>query len=98
MTKRQIPIRRADRNQPVIAAAARAVGATFQHLHTIGNGCPDAIVGYRGVNYLIEIKDHAKPRSQRKLTEDEIAWHSAWQGQVATIETTDDLYQLIGVI
>ena len=48
---------RVDANQPVIVAALRAIGATVQHLHAVGQGCPDILVGYDGVNFLMEIKD-----------------------------------------
>lgn len=38
-----------DRNQPAIVAALRGIGATVQPLHAVGQGCPDLLVGYRGV-------------------------------------------------
>lgn len=43
-----------DANQPEIVAALHAVGATVQHLHEVGHGCPDILVGFRGKNYLID--------------------------------------------
>jgi len=66
------------------------MGATVQLLHTVGHGCPDAVVGYGGVNYLIEIKDGNKSPHQRKLTPDEQAWHDDWCGQVAVVTCTWD--------
>ena len=43
-----------DANQPEIVAALRAAGATVQHLHEVGQGCPDILAGFRGRNYLID--------------------------------------------
>lgn len=45
-----------DANQPEIVKALRRCGAHVVDLHAIGGGCPDLLVGFRGVNYLIEIK------------------------------------------
>jgi hypothetical protein len=48
--------RRVDSTQVGIVLALRKTGASVQHLHTIGKGCPDLLVGYRGRNILIEVK------------------------------------------
>ncbi len=69
-----------DANQPAIIAALRAVGCSVQPLHTVGQGCPDLLVGKAGRTFVMEIKDGAKPPSERKLTPDQIAWHGAWRG------------------
>ena len=81
---------RVDRNQQEIVQHLRKLGATVQPLHTVGQGCPDLIVGYGGLNYLIEIKDGEKPPSARKLTPDEQAWHDDWCGQVCVVTCTWD--------
>lgn len=80
---------RTDSNQVAIVSALRKLGATVLHLHTIGKGCPDIIVGHQGINVLMEIKDSAKPPSARKLTADEQKFHDAWRGQVAIVESVD---------
>jgi hypothetical protein len=90
--------KKADRNQPEIVKALRGIGATIQHLHTVGQGCPDIAVGFRGVTYLIEIKDGEQPPSKRKLTPDEQKWHEAWRGHVGIAETVDDALRLIGAL
>lgn len=78
-----------DANQTDIVAALRKIGATVQPLHGVGSGCPDLLVGYRGVNYAIELKDGAKPPSARKLTPDQVEWHIAWRGQVAVADSIE---------
>ena len=87
---------RTDANQGDIVDGLRAVGATVQPLHTVGCGCPDLLVGYRGHNYLIEVKDGAKPPSARELTPDQQEWMSTWRGQKAVAESLDDALWAIG--
>ena len=84
-----------DANQAEIVAALRAVGATVQPLHSVGKGCPDLLVGYRGRNLLIEVKDGAKPPSARKLTPDQIEWHATWRGSVAQAKSIEEALALI---
>lgn len=69
-----------DANQTEIVKALRSIGASVQSLATIGDGCPDLLVGYRGNTFLIEAKDGKKPPSARRLTEDQLKWHGAWRG------------------
>ena len=91
-------IRRADQNQSQIVAALRSAGATVQPLHTVGRGCPDLLVGFRGLNFVLEIKNPSVRPSDRRLTPDELAWHESWRGQKAVIETADEALQAIGAI
>lgn len=86
-----------DRNQSEIVAALRDVGATVQPLHSVGAGCPDLLVGYRGRNFLIEVKDWQAPTSDRKLNDRQVEWHGGWKGQVAKVETVGAALAVIGV-
>lgn len=82
---------RTDQNQSEIVQALRAIrGVRVQSLAGVGQGCPDLLVGYRGRNYLLEVKDGQKVKSQRLLTRDEIEWHVSWTGQVRVVETVDE--------
>lgn len=89
---------RVDDNHPQIVDALRGIGATVQSLATVGKGCPDLLVGYRGINLLLEIKDGSKPPSARRLTPDEEAWHATWRGPVAVVESVDEALRAIGAI
>lgn len=86
--------RRADANQPEIVKAFRSLGYTVQHTHTIGEGFVDIVVGKRGRNFLVEIKDGSKPPSQRRLTPDEDRFHATWKGQVGIASSTGDVARL----
>lgn len=85
-----------DANQAEIVATLRMVGATVQPLHAVGGGVPDLLVGFRGRNYLIEVKDGRKPPSERKLTPDQVKWHAEWLGQVSVAEWPEDALRIIG--
>jgi len=86
-----------DTNQAEIVAALRLVGCSVQHLHTVGKGCPDILVGYRGVNYALEVKDGSLPPSARKLTGPEADWHYTWRGQVAIVNNVREALAVVGV-
>jgi hypothetical protein len=90
-----MPAKRIDANQPTIVRALREIGASVQSLADLGKGVPDIAVGYRGKNYLFEIKDWKQPPSKRRLTPDEKKWHQVWQGQVHVIETFDEALKII---
>jgi hypothetical protein len=79
-----------DGNQPAIVRDLRQCGASVVHMHTLGKGAPDIGVGWFGRNFLFEIKDPSKPKSDRQLTQDEAVFHSAWRGQVHVIETSKE--------
>lgn len=90
--------RRVDDNQAAVVAALRQVGASVQILSAVGQGCPDILAGYRGVNVLLEIKDGSKPPSARVLTPDEHDWQIAWRGQVTTVKNADEALAAIGAM
>lgn len=86
---------KADDNQREIVKALRSAGATVQLLHSVGGGCPDALVGHRGRNFVVELKDGSKPPSARKLTPDQLEWHASWRGQVAIVTTVEEALDLL---
>ena len=89
---------RVDANQSEIVEALRQIGATVQTLHQVGRGCPDLLVGFRGVNILLEVKDGSKPPSARKLTPDEYSWHKDWRGQVAVVKSIEDAIDVLNEV
>jgi len=86
---------RTDANQSQIVSQLRQIGATVQSLASIGNGCPDIMVGRQGRNILMELKDGEKVKSQKRLTPEEDIWHQGWKGQVAIVESFDDALKLV---
>lgn len=91
-------VRKADSNQKELVSQMRKIpGLTVAHIHTVGQGVPDLICGFRQRNYLFELKDPKKPPSAKKLTEDEKLWHEQWTGSVHVVETLDDVLKIIGL-
>lgn len=74
-----------DANQAAVVALLRAHGCSVQSLASVGGGVPDLLVGFRGVNVVIEVKDGEKAASARALTREQVAWHRGWAGQAAVV-------------
>jgi hypothetical protein len=91
-------IRRVDANQQAIVEEFRGYGATVFIVSMLGNGFPDIVVGYRGKNYLFELKDGDKPPSQQKLTAPEKAFFQKWGGQVSVIKSLEEVRQFMEVL
>ena len=86
-----------DANEKAIVAALLKAGATVERLHV---PC-DLLVGYRGVNYLIECKLPKGPRggtSHSKLTGDQGKFIARWRGQFAVARCPEDALRIIGAI
>lgn len=84
-----------DANQTEIVAALRAIGCSVLSLAPLGNGAPDLLIGIFGRNYLLEVKDGAKPPSRRALTPLEKEFHNTWKGQVAIVETAEQAIEIV---
>lgn len=80
---------RADRNQPEIVAALRAIGASVVCCHTVGQGMPDLVVALGKRTVLLEIKDPNQMPSKRRLTPDQEKFHAAWCGEIYVVETIE---------
>ena len=88
---------RVDANQAEIVDTLRKMGCSVQHLHAVGGGVPDLLIGYRGVNVLLELKDGKKPPSKQKSTDAQVIWHDAWRGQVAVVTSVKEALEAVGV-
>ena len=88
--------KRVDDNQTQVVKALRAEGWTVTHLHAVGKGCPDLLVGVTRFNvkynFLLEVKDGNK---SWKLTPDQVIWHYNWKGQVAVVTSPEQAVELI---
>ena len=84
-----------DANQSEIVDAVRRMGCTVQLLHSVGQGCPDLLVGVSGINLLWEIKDGSRPPSERRLTTDQLIWHDEWRGQVQVVDSVEHAIRVV---
>jgi hypothetical protein len=85
--------RRTDNNQPAIIQALRDIGCSVQDLSQLGRGCPDILIGFHMMNFLLEIKN-CEDRAPR-LTECEQRWIKSWAGQVAVVTNVADAIAII---
>jgi hypothetical protein len=87
--------KRADANQAALVKFIRVLGASFQHTFQIP-GALDGIIGYRGVDVRVEIKDPDQPPSRRALTDAEKKTIDEWRGRKPVIiETEADVVALL---
>lgn len=93
-----------DINQPEIVQALRQVGATVKSVAQLKN-CFDILVGYRGEDYKMEIKnpEHMTKAQQAdpalSLTPGEREFKESWRGSTYHIVTTkEQALEIIGAI
>jgi hypothetical protein len=82
--------KRVDANQLEIVAALRQFGASVQILSSVGHGCPDLLVAFRGKNYVMEVK-----MPGGKLTKDEYEWHHEWHGDHYVVHSVEEAIAVI---
>lgn len=83
---------RVDANHAVIVGALRACGAKVHSLAAVGGGVPDLLVWHPATKALrlFEVKDGAKVKSARALTEEQVKWHAEWHGApIVIVETVE---------
>lgn len=88
-----------DDNQPAIVSALQAAGCSTQSLAAVGLGVPDLLVGFAGVNILLEIKNRegldGEVARGKILTPDQKKFHGFWKGQIAIVYTPQDALQAV---
>lgn len=87
-----------DANQKELVGVARLFGFSVQSLAMVGDGCPDLLLGFRGQNYLVEIKDGSKPRSRQKLTKPEAKFFKFWRGNKYIVRNAEEMSELCSLI
>lgn len=77
-----------DANQKQVVEMLRAHGVSVDYWGE--KGAPDLVCGYRGVTFLVEVKDGKKVPSARKLRDSQIIWQQKWRGSpVWVVESAD---------
>lgn len=90
-----------DDNQHEIIATLRQVGAEVLDLSRVGKGCPDLLVGFRGQNFLLEVK-RPKAKGQRAGTTTTaqdaffLRWHG--RGQYAIVRSPNEALHAVGAV
>ena len=87
--------KRVDENQSQIFHTFIALGASVCNLSTVGRGCPDALIGYKGKTVLVEIKRDSKA----SYTEPQIKFMQNWRGgTISRIDSVDAAIRLIKML
>ena len=86
---------RSDHNQAAIFRALRDMGASVTSLHRVGQGCPDALIGFRDINWVFEIKNI---HGRNILTPAQIEWLGNWNGQADVVRSIDDCLKVMGMV
>jgi len=77
----------------------RQIGATVNRINE--EDLPDLLVGFRGKNFLIEIKAPSGPRggvSGRTLKPGQLKWAMEWRGQIDMARDLDEALRIIGAV
>lgn len=82
-----------DVNQPEIVKAFRSLGWSVLIISQLKN-CADIIVSKNGRTIVVEVKDGNQPPSKQKLTEGEVKFMNAWQGEYMIINSVDAVIAL----
>ena len=83
---------RTDANHAEIVRALRRCGCSVLSLASVGNGCPDLLVGLGGRNVLLEVKT-----GKRELDGEQVAFHAAWNGPIRTVRTAEEAIAALGL-
>ncbi len=94
---------RQDANHGAVRDALRAVGCSVLDLSGVGDGCPDLLVGIRGVTglpsvlVLMEVKDGDKVPSKQKLTKAQNQFFMEWGEDfpLYTVNSVDAALQVV---
>ena len=85
-----------DANQNEVVKKIRSIpNVSVAITSALGNGFPDLVIGYKGLNYLIELKDGNKTPSQRKLTPDEEKFREQWNGNYHVCNSYQEIIKVI---
>ncbi len=82
-----------DPNHRTIRDGLKAIGASVD-----SRGPLDLLVGFRGVNYLLEVKAPGSNVGRRKLRPSQAKFLKGWQGQADVVRTLDDALEAIGAV
>ena len=83
---------RADTNQFEIIGYIQTIPGVSYKITSQTDNFVDLVVGWRGVNYLWEIKT-----LKGKLSKSQKQFHQSWSGTITVIRTIDDVNRALGI-
>jgi hypothetical protein len=86
---------RKDGNHARLRKAWRGMGGSWLNIAAESGGEPDALIGWRNADRLIEVKDPEASMSDQQPRPDQVIWHRSWKGRpVAIVKTFGDMFRL----
>src|SRR5688572_20597267 len=85
---------RVDGNHGAIMKAFRKLGFAVADTSKLGAGFPDLAISRNSHTVLAEVKDGAKVKSARKLTEPEKEFRAGWKGVYLIVESLADVERI----
>jgi hypothetical protein len=86
---------RKDANHPTLREGWRRLGGSWLDLVPETGGEPDALIGWRGQDRLIEIKNPLARKSKQRPRANQREWHRSWRGRpVAVVTCLGDMVRL----
>lgn len=93
---------RRDANHAAIARAYLRVGATVVDLAAQGSGVPDFLVGWRGADRLVEVKNPDRKGGKNNAADTlgkQAEFRASWRGApVVVVETVEQALRAIGAL
>ena len=80
---------RVDANQADIVKALRKINGV-----TVELGMDDLLIGYKGVNYWIELKEVGK---EKQIKPHQAMLAETWEGQYLITSSLDEILELMGI-
>lgn len=84
---------RRDANHKAIVDALIGAGCSVLDLAAVGGGAPDLLVGFRGRNKLVEVKNPANKRRSGSTNPTtglkQAKFRAAWKGETATVDSVE---------
>jgi len=81
-----------DGNQKEIERVLRQLNIPYKDTSKVGGGFSDMVVGYKGINYLLELKV-----GKNKLQQNQIDFHDIWKGKIDVVRNIDEVLELLGI-
>jgi len=83
-----------DKNQAQIIQYLKDIGASVLVTSGLGDGAPDIAVGFRGRNYLFEIKN--PENKYYGVSKKQARWHDEWNGHVSVVWNLEEILEEMG--
>ncbi len=91
MSRRKNPRASKDANHDPVANTFRDLGCSVLDTHLpVVPGYPDLLVGHRGVNYMVEVKNPETAYGRKGLSVSQTDFTASWRGATPILVTSTD--------